>query len=485
MSTIIKDGVGGANLAKINSDNQFEIKPANPVETNGTINIDKVGSVRLMGEVDAGVVTGQATLKAVEVTNDYRLRVGLDQTAFNEVFPGASINTTIWTAPVTTATLTAAGGFANLNAAGSVASGAVARLTTYRNFPCYRSYTTYFEAGVQFSSLPVAGNVCEWGAFISTGTTSPTDGVFFRINASGELRGVVNYNGTETQSEIINFNTLVGNNTSRAFLIYVISNKALFWIDNVLVAEVNAPTSQGQITSSMNLPLSFRNYNSVATSSAQIMKVSNVNVTFADMNTNKIWAHILTGAGGHLSQGQTGQTLGSTALYTNSLATGAGVAMTNTTAALGSGLGGQFTTQPTLAVGTDGIVSSYQVPTGTSTAPGKSLYITRLTINSAVTTALTGGAVLYAFSLAYGHTSVSLATTESATTKAPRRVPIGFQTFPANAILGTTATTLDLDLNSPIVVQPGEFIQLVAKNTGVVTTAGTITFLVGFGGYWE
>ena len=485
MSTILKDGVGNSNLAKVNSNNQLEIKPANPVETNGNVNTDKVGSVRIVGEVDAGTVTGQATLKAAEVTNDYRLRVGVDQTAFNEVFPGASLNTTLWTAPVTTATVTVAGGFANLNAGASVASGAVARLTTYRNFPCYRSYTTYFEAGVQFSSSPVAGNVCEWGAFISTGTSTPTDGVFFRINASGELRGVVNYNGTETQSSTINFNNLVGINTSRAFLIYVISNKALFWIDNILVAEVNAPISQGQITSSMNLPLSFRNYNSVAVSTAQVMKVSNVNVTFADMNTNKIWSHILTGAGGHLSQGQTGQTLGSTALYTNNLAAGAGAAMTNTTAALGSGLGGQFTALPTLATGTDGIVSSYQVPLGTASVPGKSLYITRVTINSAVSATLTGGAILYAYSLAYGHTAVSLVTTESATSKAPRRVPLGFQSFAANATIGTVANTIDLDLNSPIVVQPGEFIQLLAKNLGTVTTAGTITFLVGFGGYWE
>lgn len=485
MSTIIKDGVGGANLAKVNSDNQIEVKLSNPQDTTGVEDTGRVGGVRLFGEVDAGTVTGTAKLKAVEVTNDYRLRVGLDQTAFNELFPGATLNSTLWTAPTTTATVTVSGGFANLNAGASVASGAVARLTTYRNFPCYRSYTTYFEAGVQFSSLPVAGNVCEWGSFISTGVTSPTDGVFFRINSSGELRGVVNFNGTETQSSTIDFTSLVGVNISRAFLIYVISNKALFWIDNVLVAEVNAPMSQGQITSSMNLPLSFRNYNSTATSTAQIMKVSNVNVTFADMNTNKIWSHILTGAGAHLSQGQTGQTLGTTALYTNSLATGAGAAMTNATAALGSGLGGQFTALPTLAVGTDGIVSSYQVPLGTATAPGKSLYITRITLNSAVTTALTGGSVLYAYSIAYGHTAVSLATTETTTSKAPRRVPIGFQSFVANATLGTTATTLDLDLNSPIVVQPGEFVQLVAKNLGVVTTAGTITFLIGFGGYWE
>ena len=177
--------------------------------------------------------------------------------------------------------------------------------------------------------------------------------------------------------------------------------------------------------------------------------------------------------------------MGSTALYTNNLASGAGVAMTNTTAALGVGLGGQFSALPTLAVGTDGIVCSYQVPVGSSLIPAKTLYITRLTINSAVTTVLAGGAVLYAYSLAYGHTNVSLATTESATAKAPRRLPVGFQNFPANSAVGTLANIIDLDLTSPIVVQPGEFIQLVAKNLGVVTTTGVITFIVSFGGYWE
>lgn len=38
---------------------------------------------------------------------------------------------------------------------------------------------------------------------------------------------------------------------------------------------------------------------------------------------------------------------------------------------------------------------------------------------------------------------------------------------------------------TPILVQPGEFIQIVAKNLGTVTTSGVITFLVGIGGYWE
>lgn len=482
MSTRIK---GSVNLQEVDSANQALVKLANPLETNGTERIDQVGSVRLQAESDAGTITGEAMLKALEVSSDYRLRVGVDHSVFNELFPGATLNSALWTAPVTTMTLTSAGGFANLNAGLSLASGAVARLASYRHFPCYKSYTTYFESELQFTQTPVAGNVCEWGAFIATGVAAPTDGAFFRINAASELRAVINYNGTETQSVPLDFNALIGINASKSFLIYVVSNKALFWIENILVTEIALPPSQGSVTSSMQLPFSFRNYNSSATSSAQVMKVSFVNVTLADQNTSKLWNAILCGAGGHLSQGQTAQAVGSTALYTNNLASGAGAAMTNTTAALGSGLGGQFSALPTLTVGTDGIVCSFQVPLGSSAIPGKSLYITRVTVSSAVATLLAGGAVLYALSLAYGHTNVSLATAEASTTKAPRRVPIGFQTFAANAAVGTMAGTIDLDLNSPILVQPGEFIQLVAKNLGVVTTAGVITFLVGLGGYWE
>lgn len=484
MSTVIKDPITGS-LLEITPQRQAKVKLANPIDVDGSEHYEEVGSVRLQTEVDAGTVTGIPKMIAPESSSDFRLRVGVDHSIINELFPSTALNSAIWTAPVTTMTLTVAGGFANLNAGLSLASGAVARLSSYRSFPCYKSYTTYYESQLQFTETPVAGNVCEWGAGIATGVASPTDGCLFRINAGGEFRAVINNNGVETQSGALDWSALVGVNTSRLFLIYVISNKALFWIDNILVAEIQMPTAQGSVTSSMQLPVLFRNYNSKAVSTAQVMKISFVNVTLADQNTSKLWNAILCGAGGHSSQGQTGQTMGSTALYTNNLASGAGVAMTNTTAALGVGLGGQFSALPTLAVGTDGIVCSYQVPVGSSLIPAKTLYITRLTINSAVTTVLAGGAVLYAYSLAYGHTNVSLATTESATAKAPRRLPIGFQNFPANSAVGTLANIIDLDLTSPIVVQPGEFIQLVAKNLGVVTTTGVITFIVSFGGYWE
>lgn len=478
MSIIIKSGIDG-NLVGVDANNNMLV--------NLPLSAETAGFVTLSADNDFGTITGERYVLSPEVSGDYRIRTGVDQMLFNELFPGAALNTGLWTSPVTTMTLTVAGGFANLNAASSLAINAVARLSSYRSFPCYKSYTTYFEKELNFTSLPVIGNVCEWGAIIATGTAAPTDGAFFRYNAVGEFRCVINNNGVETQSETLDATTLVGVNTTHAFLIYVMSNKALFWIDNILVAIIDAPAGQGTTTSSQNLPLTFRNYNSTATSTAQVMKVSMVNVTLSDMNATKPWASIIAGAGGNASQGQTSGTMGSTALYTNSLAPGAGAAMTNTTAALGSGLGGQFSALPTLAANTDGIVCSYQVPLGTSTVPGKSLYVRGIKVDSVVTTVLVGNAtpVIYFYSIAYGHTAVSLATAEAATTKAARRKPLGINTFAAAAAVGTQGAEVKTDLDVPIVVQPGEFIQVVAKNVGAVTTTGVITFLVEFDGYFE
>ena len=165
--------------------------------------------------------------------------------------------------------------------------------------------------------------------------------------------------------------------------------------------------------------------------------------------------------------------------------------MTNTTAALGTGLGGQFTWQPTLAVGTDGILCSYLNPVGSVNQTPRTMMITGVRIQSAVsTTALTGGPVVEAYSLAYGHTALTLATTESgsfttATAKAPRRIALGFESFASAAAVGAMSAgdAVHMSFASPIPVNPGEYIAIVAKNLGVVTTAGVITSLVTFDGY--
>ena len=467
------------------SNNQAEVDANHNLKTTGPLTNDQAGFAAMLAENDAGSVTGSRYVREPEVSADFRLRTAQDNMLFADVFAGSAFNTTMWTQVLSTMTATVASNFAQLNAGASTASGAVARVQTWRSFPIFKTFTTYAEMEVQFTQTPQTNNVCEWGMFYSSGTTAPTDGAFFRLTSAGTFICVLNYGGTETVSSTLNFSTLIGVNLVHQFLIYFGSDEIRFWIDNILVATISTPDGQGSSLASMNVPLAFRNYNSGVTSSAQIMKVGNVAVAFGDQAMSKPWPHVLAGSGQIAAQGQTGGTLGTTALYTNSLAAGAGAAMTNTTAALGSGLGGQFAALPTLAAGTDGIVSSYQVPVGTASLPGKSLYLTGIRIQSAVTTVLAGGPVLYAYSLAFGHTAVSLATTESATTKAPRRIPLGYETLAATAAVGTIGAGVFMQFATPVVVQPGEFIQVVAKNLGVVTTTGVVTFNITVDGYME
>lgn len=467
---------GTTNLQEIDSNgNAFVNMPMTEIQA---------GFSAMIAENDAGDITTTRLTRAVEVSEDYRLRVGTDSMVFNETFPAAALNTAIWQNPNTTMTTTVINGFATLNAGLSVALNAVAQLRTYRHFPCYKQFTTYCETEVQLTEAPVSGNRCEWGLMLAATTAAPTDGAFFRLDSTGLFKGVVSYSGTETEVTIPSDQLSAG--VTNSYLIYIGSTIVRFWIDNILVGEIATPAGQGSSLSSMNLPMAFRNHNVTATSVAQVLKVGNVNLTWGDQNGNKPWGHVLAGGGGHASQGQSGATMGSSAIYTNA-APAAAAALTNTTAAAGNiGLGGIVNVLPTLAAGTDGILCSYQVPVGTSALPGKSLYVTKIKINSVVSTVLVGGPVIYAISAAYGHTAVSLATTEAATTKAPRRVPLGIQSFAAAAAVGAQGLEAGEDFSvAPVVVQPGEFFAVAIRNLGTVTTSGAITFVVTVSGYWE
>ncbi len=433
---------------------------------------------------------GTRLYKELDASMDYRARVGVDTLVLNEPWPGSAINTSVWSTNLTTMTATVAASYLTLNAGLSTASGAVARVTTYRYFPIYVTFPGCFEARVMFSQAPVANNVCEWGLFIASGTSAPTDGAFFRITAGGQLQAVVNCNGSE-YTRNIDFDSRFGVGIMRHCTIELTNDEAVFWIDDEPAANIITGPGMSTTVASMSLPMNFRIYNTAATSAAQTMKVGVASVNWEDHNTTKPWAHLQCGQGGMSYQGQSGGTLGTTSNYTNSLALQAGAAATNTAAIAagggGSGLGGQFVLLPTLTAGTDGIISSYQVPAGTAALPGRSLYLTRLRISALVTTALTGGPVYGIWSLAFGHTSVSLATAEAAAAKAPRRVLLGIQTFAASAAAGVQADRdIDVDFgNAPVVVNPGEFIQTVLKNVGTVTTAGAITFIIQPFGYWE
>lgn len=438
---------------------------------------------------DEGTVTGIRYNINPESSTDYKQRVGLDTFVFNEFFPGTVLNSNIWTAPVTTMTATVAAGFINLNAAASVASGGVARLSSYRNFPVFGAVKTYFESTLQFSRAPVTNNISEWGLAFATGVAAPTDGAIFRFNATGEFRCVVINNGVEIQSNSLDFNSLIGNNTTANFIISMGTAGVHFWINDILVAVILLTVGGGNTISSCNLPIMYRTYNTAVTASAQSIKIGNVNITFGDNNYTKPYPHQVAGAGYHSSLTQTGAAvIGQTAVWANGANPTAAVP-TATTAALGAGLGGIFIANINgLAVTTDFIVQSYQVPVGTAVIPGKSLYVTGIRV-SAVNGVVANGAgpTTWALALAYGHTAVSLATAEAAGTKAPRRIPLGVQSLINAAAVGQPASPdIAYSLSTPIVVQPGEFIQTIMRfiaNNSAATEA--VNFYITFEGYFE
>jgi hypothetical protein len=372
---------------------------------------------------------------------------------------------------------------------------------TIRTFPLYASYGGFFESVVQIIQVPQTNNVTEWGFGYASGSvaSAPTDGAYFRLNAVGEFRCVVNNNGTESQSDPLNFASLMGTNNSVHSIVHINEDEVSFWIDDIVIAKLDRSPAGSNVTYMNNLPIFFRTYNTSITTLAQQLKVSMVNASQADIIDQKPWMHKVAGWGGGGYQGQTAAPLGSTALMTNNLTATSPtpVIMTNTTAALGLGLGGQFSALATATSGSsaiDAIICAYQVPLGNNVMPQRTLYVNGVWVQGAISgsgvsgSQIAGGPILYAYALNFGSNLLTLATAADAlpSTKAPRRIALGWESFPAGSLSGQIGQGVYRQFTVPVVVQPGEFISVSAKNMSITpTTLGTVTFLVGFDSYWE
>lgn len=483
MAGIRIEGNTSANVVEVSSNNELKVIGPNNYNEKRNPSINGGFSNNIF-EADAGTITGSVLQRQGDISANYRQRVGIDTLLFNDSFNGI-FNTSIWNLYAINFTNTLNNGFLVLNNGNSTVANGVAKLSSYRGFPAFGTYPLQVDFEIMYVGAAIQPNtVAEIGLGFASGVTAPTDGVFFRYN-SGELRCVISYNGSESQSRAFKDEEIPSINQRHHYAIIIGNDYVEYWIDNVMYANLPVPPGNGMALLNQNTPVLVRLYNSaVAPASAVQLKIANINISIGDMNCSKTWENVCSGMQGHSSNGQTGMTQGQTALYVNSTNPTAAVP-TNTTAALGSGLGGNFWSTATLAVNTDGIISSYQVPVASATVPQKCLYITRIKIDTAIQTSLVGGPFILQWGLAYGHTAVSLATAETVTTKSPRRIPLGFQSPSANAIAGSQAQTIDHTFSVPICVQPGEFVQTIYRNIGTVGTGGTMAHLITIDGYWE
>lgn len=455
-----------------------------------------VGAMRAFGENDGGALSGAVLLKSNEVDVDYRGRVALDLILDDHVFNTTAQDTGKHTYSNTTMTNTWTAGQLTTNGSSITTTTTGTVLATYAFFPIIGTSTLATDIELGFSAQPQTNSFIEFGIGIpGAQTVNPTDGVFFRLN-SGGLQGIASFNGTESSTGLFFAADGVGapwayTNAKRyQFICYVTPVEAQFWVNDGTGANclgtIPLPAGQSRMcmSSAGQFFLKHRIAGGAASGALQAtMGAYNVRIggpqmlTTASTQGNRIFGSY---------QGLSGGTMGSLArvgtITSGNEANVTAAVPTTTTAALGSGLGGTFWETVSLAVNTDGIIMSYQVPAGTANVPGRRLVLRGLFLNSYVQTVIVGGPYIAEWFLAFGHTAVSLATAEAATTKAPRRIALPFvqQITAAQAVSTLVAqneTFVDLG-DAPVFVNPGEFVQLCTRHIGTVGTSGTVVHRV-------
>lgn len=478
MSTKIQSGSDTAGLANVTSD--FAVQTT--LERDAAANPSNVSAVKSFSENDSGSKTGVPYIASPETDDDYRLRISTEALFDNETFNYVAQNTGKFVYRNTTMTnaWTAAGLTTNSGNITTTTTGT--SFATYAEFPILGASQLYAEFEGSFNNQPTTNAIIDFGMFrlAITNPFAPTDGVYFRLNSSG-LFGVINSNGSETTTSAFDF--IYTNNRKYQFIIAFHEREVEFWINNVLYASLSTPIGQGQPCMSASLPIAMRHaIVGGAAGAALSFTLNDYALTVGGINiaqTASVLGQRVYGS----YQGLSGGTMGSLATYPNSTnPTAAAPSNTALTANLPAGLGGQGLVTAAVAAATDGIWGSYQVPAGTVNVQGRRLvvrgvYIDAVNLGAAVATTAT----TIQFSLAYGHTAVSLATGEAATTKAPRRVPLGYMTWPVAAAIGQgpQGGRLTVDLgDAPVFVNPTEFVALVGKFVaGTATASQTISFV--------
>lgn len=487
------EGNTSGNVVEVDSSNNVFVRlpgyDADGVERGG----GDVNSPAIYSAVDEGIFRGARQVLSPEVDKDYRLRVAHDNMLDQEQFNYTSQNTGKHSHAFTTltATVSAAGLLTNSGNITTTTTGMT--FGTFAMFPVGGTQTTVCETSVAFTAQPNINTVIDFGLFLRGATTAfaPLDGVYFRMTSSG-MYGVINISGVETATPVFPLSGGTGtwaytNNQVNRYLIQTNNVSTTFWVNNYLMGEIPTPVGASFGAKALALPWSVRHaiVGGAAGAATQAL-ISDYRVFIRGSQ----YADRLSIVGQRVLgsyQGLSGGTMGSLATYPNSTnPTAAAPSNTALTANLPGGLGGQGLVTAAAAAATDGIWGEYAVPAGSISVQGRRLVVRGVRIDAVnLGAAVATTATTIQFSLAYGHTAVSLATAESAsfatgTAKAPRRLAIGFMTWPVGAAIGAQpqngAIFMDFG-DCPLYVNPGERIALVGKFiVGTATASQTIQF---------
>lgn len=410
-----------------------------------------------------------------------RIDTARDQPLFADRFVGSSVAAhNKWAQSILTQTVTVAGGAATLNASAITTVNTYSILLSQQKFRTWIDGALYFHGRVRPNNLPQTNALAEIGFGTATTTTAPTDGAFFRWTASGGFEAVVNRGGAETS---------VAMTAPTAGVFSIFSIEA--WGDFVEFRYVTPPAvpqrvvinldsgATGVFNESVGLMLRVVN-GAVAPATAPQLLVGGVEAIRKVLDEDRPLPHKQTWEG--FTAAYNPLTGAQAANHANS--TGPTSATLSNTAAGYTTLGGRYQFAAPAGAATDFALFGFQVPTSFR------FVVTGIAISACNTgAAVATTATSLEWSLGVGSTAVSLATadaTAATPTTAPRRVPLGKQSFAIGAAAEACTTDVVRTFASPLVVESGRFLHVIlAVPVGTATASQIIRGTVTVDGYFE
>ena len=162
--------------------------------------VAQAGFELIASQIDAGAVTGSILNRPVYATTANRLEASLVSPLMTDTFNYTAQDSARWNVALTTFTQGYAAGFTVFNSGSVTTASATAVMRSYWTHPIPTEGALVFRM-FGFQTVAAQANcTTEFGFLYATGVAVPTDGVFFRFDATGTLKGVINYNGTEITS---------------------------------------------------------------------------------------------------------------------------------------------------------------------------------------------------------------------------------------------------------------------------------------------
>ena len=467
---LIETGDSSTGVANVDSNYNLKVALPSVKEQAGFVGIagfaDDAGNVRIpIGASSQGL-----------------LGTGTVQVDFEQGFSASAISPSVWSQVLTTMTVGVANNTITLNSANSLAPSAVARLVSYRQAKTLRGSDRIIAWRMMLPNQ-VTGAVIEIGAFAAYGVASPTSGSFFRYGSNGQLRGVsISVTGAESTTEVIPTPSL---NVAHDYTIWIMGKAIVYQIDDVVVGSIPLGNTAPSPVTSESAPFCARLYNASATATAQQVYLHRcVGALYG--GTYGYDRQFLAALGGDIgSQGVVGAGTGYLANWANSAAP-ASATLSNTTAGYTS-LGGQFQFAAVSGSETDYALFAYQVPAQTATNQGRTLVVHGINISTFnMGAAVATTPALLQWGIAFDGTAVSLATADAASTKAPRRVPLGCQSLPVGLGVGGNVPDLRVDFRQPLSVNAGNYLHVILKiPVGTATASQIVRGVVTINATWE